>query len=115
MFYTKSLEAIQCKIEESSPSSVLVRIENPSWQYQKLENTKFMLNTFSRFCLVFDLSEVQQMTTAAFAQLVMIKGLLHQVGSDLHVQGLQEQPKALCEILKLTDILAKDFRKHRVI
>jgi ABC-type transporter Mla MlaB component len=47
----------------------------------------------------FDLTQVERMTTAAFALLLVMKRDLMRAGRNLHVQGLQGQPKALCKIL----------------
>jgi anti-anti-sigma regulatory factor len=55
--------------------------------------------------VVVDVSCVQQMTTAAFAQLVAMNSSLRLRGGCMRTEGLQGQPRGLCEILGLVGVL----------
>ncbi len=54
--------------------------------------------------VIIDFSNVRLMTTAAFAELIEIKAALLKQGHDLRSVGLHDQPKALCEVLKLCNL-----------
>ena len=82
-----------------------IRIEESFLDYDRLTSLKPQFDSLASPEIIIDLSHVSRMTTAAFAQLVTIKAALHRAGHDLHITGLQEQPKALCELLKLVGLV----------
>ena len=82
-----------------------IRIEEPFLDYDRLTSLKPQFDSPASPEIIIDLSHVARMTTAAFAQLVTIKAALHRTGHDLHIIGLQEQPQALCELLKLAGLV----------
>jgi len=55
--------------------------------------------------LLFDLSRTSCTTTAALARLVLLRKELLESGGDLRVLGLQGQPLALCQVLRLSKLL----------
>lgn|GEM_PF-5349541 len=79
----------------------MIKIDNPILDYDQLHNVLANLPTPGSTDLILDLSQVELMTTSAFAYLLAAKRKLMQAGGDLHIQGLRSQPKALCEVLKL--------------
>jgi ABC-type transporter Mla MlaB component len=54
-----------------------------------------------------DLAGISRTTTGALARLVVLRRQLLDSGRDLRVLGLQGQPRALCEFLKLTRLLCE--------
>ena len=86
-------------------SAETICIEEPFLDYDRLTSLKPTFYTISSPEIIVDLSHVARMTTAAFAQLVTIKAALHRGGHNLHVTGLQGQPQALCDLLKLAGIV----------
>ena len=79
----------------------MIKIDNPILDYDRLHSVLANLPTTGSTDLILDLSQVELMTTSAFAYLLAAKRKLMQAGGDLHIQGLHSQPKALCEVLKL--------------
>jgi len=63
------------------------------------------MSTLDGKLFIVDLSSVQQVTTAAFAQLIMAARQAKKSGRNMYIRGLQEQPKQLCNILKLNKLL----------
>ena len=78
-----------------------IKIDKPILDYNQLLHLQTNITDAAANNVVFDLSKVEMMTTAAFAQFLTMKRELMQAGGDLHIQGLHDQPEALCEILKL--------------
>jgi len=86
-------------------SAQIISIEESFLDYDRLTALKGQFDSVASPEIIIDLSHVSRMTTAAFAQLVTIKVALHRAGHNLHITGLQEQPKALCELLKLAGLV----------
>jgi hypothetical protein len=105
MFCSPFSKNIQYGEENTNNSTAFIRIKKSVLGYDDLENFKMMVNAVICSRVIVDLSSVKQMTTAAFAQLIVMKSLLRRIGRDLYIEGLRSQPKALCDILKLTNIL----------
>jgi len=79
----------------------IINIGKPILDYHQLLSWKAKIIAADTVDMILDLSGVELMTTAAFAQLLIMKRELMQNGGDLHIQGLHDQPKDLCEILML--------------
>ena len=78
-----------------------IEIDRPILDYNQLVRLRANITDVASNDVVLDLSRVEMMTTAAFAQFLIMKHELMQAGGNLHIQGLHDQPEALCEILKL--------------
>ena len=105
MFGARKARNIACTVQESLSSIVFVRIDKPVWQFEVLGKIKPALGWTQ---MVIDLSGVKRMTTAALAQLLAIKQQLSTTGRKMRIQGLQQQPRELCNLLKLTPMLSED-------
>ena len=105
MFGSRKTRNIACTVHESLSSIVFVRIDKPVWQFEIFAKIKPALNWRQ---LIVDLSGVKRMTTAALAQLLAIKQQLNRTGREMRIQGLQQQPRELCNLLKLTPMLSDD-------
>ena len=79
----------------------IINIGKPILDYHQLLCWKAKIIAADTADVILGLSGVEMMTTAAFAQLLIMKRELMQAGGDLHIQGLHDQPKDLCEILML--------------
>ena len=79
----------------------IIKIGKPILDYNQLLCWKAKIIAAVTADVILDLSGVEMMTTAAFAQLLIMKRELMQAGGDLHIQGLHDQPKELCKILML--------------
>ena len=82
----------------------VINIENKVFDYCQLKQWQTMIRKGAFVDVCFDLTQVESMTTAAFAFLLIMKRELMRAGGDLHVKGLQGQPKALCRLLKLCGV-----------
>jgi len=82
-------------------NETVIKIDKPILDYNQLLRLQPNIAGAASNDVILDLSKVEMMTTAAFAQLLIMKRELMQAGGDLHIQGLHDQPEALCEILKL--------------
>ena len=82
----------------------VIRIENQVLDYSQLKQWQSVIIKGDFVDVCFDLTQVKRMTTAAFALLLIMKSELMRAGGNLHVRGLQGQPKALCRILKLCGV-----------
>lgn len=80
---------------------VVIKIEKAILDYAGLMEAKGKIDAAQCSNVTLDLSRVEMMTTAAFAQLLIIKRALMRAGGDLRIRGLRDQPRALCEVLKL--------------
>ena len=78
-----------------------IKIDKPILDYNQLLDLQAKINVAASVDVILDLSKVEMMTTAAFAYLIIMKRDLMQARGNLHIQGLHDQPEALCEILKL--------------
>ena len=105
MFRQNTSETIGCVIDESSFSTVVIHLEKSRWESQRLGNLLPKVTTTTQPRVVMDLSRVERMTTAAIAQLLLLKGTLLQAGRQMYLRGVQSQPRELCSLLKLTGIL----------
>ena len=62
------------------------------------------------------------MSSASLALLILLKRQLHQKGFQVSIQGLHGQPKSLCEVLRLNNLLlgemqswhTKEIRKNKL-
>lgn len=79
----------------------IIKIGKTILDYKQLLFWKAKIDAAVTADVILDLSGVEMMTTAAFAQFIMMKRELMQAGGDLHIQGLHDQPKELCKILML--------------
>lgn len=82
-----------------------IRIDELFLDYDRLASLKPKFYLIKSPEIIVDLSHVSRMTTAAFAQLVTIKSALRKGGRNLHITGLQKQPQALCDLLKLAGLV----------
>ena len=105
MLSSLSCTNIRCDDISNSCPSPTIRISNHCQGYDELANLSRIVDVFTHNCVVIDLTEVQQMTIIAFARLVAIKRRLRTTGRQMLVQGLQQQPRALCDLLKLSSVL----------
>lgn len=105
MFGWHCHKTIQYRTVEPSRSTIVIRVTRPIWDCSRPITLEDEITGSCSTHIVIDLSGVRRATTAAFAQLIKLKSLLRRNGRDMHVQGLRGQPMALCEILKLTDLL----------
>ena len=102
MFSSRQARNITCTVQGSRSPIVFVRIEKPVWRFEVLGKIKPVIG-WTR--LVVDLSCVKRMTTAALAQLLVVKHELSRTGQKMCILGIQDQPRTLCGMLKLTNIL----------
>jgi len=82
-------------------NKTVVKIDKTILDYNQLLDLQAKINVIASVDVILDLSKVEMMTTAAFAYLLTMKRELMQAGGNLYIQGLHDQPQALCEILKL--------------
>jgi len=115
MFFHAHNEDIPFQVEQFRDSHLLIRLYKPIWGYDKLADFRKVVPKSARFSIIVDLSRVQQMSTAAFSQLLVMKSICDEQGRPMRIQGLQKQPQALCEILKLTDVLLNERRETEKI
>ena len=105
MFWSKQSDTISWRLDRVSSSTIVIQLDNPIWKYAKLPNIDHSLIDYIESQVIIDLSNVRQMTTAAFVILLMMKNQLQEKGSTVCIRGLHGQPKSLCEVLKLNDLL----------
>ena len=98
-------EGLECCVEQANSSAVIIRMSNACQGYDNLENLKPMIDMVAQARVIVDLTEVQQMTTVAFARLITAKRQLQKMGRQMQVRGLRQQPRTLCELLKLSPVL----------
>lgn len=98
-------EGPECCVEQANSSAVIIRMSNACQGYDNLENLKPMIDMVAQARVIVDLTEVQQMTTVAFARLITAKRQLQEMGRQMLVRGLRKQPRTLCELLKLSPVL----------
>ena len=113
-----NVKSNQCLENNSNrTSTVTITVNRTIWGYERLEEFCHDFNVKNMICLNIDLSKVKYMSTAAFAYLVKIKKNLRQYGIQLSIQGLQEQPRDLCALLKLSKVLMSNnidlYENHR--
>lgn len=107
MFLPDRLTRLQCTVEAPASDLRLVRVTEPVWTHQaQLPVAELSRTGVSR--LHVDLSAVQKMSTAALAELLILKHRLSQQGCDVMFQGFQQQPRDLCRVLKLSALLADE-------
>lgn len=120
MFRVSPKETIDFQMENINPLVVRVRLMNSEWQYARLPNLAQSLKRLHYSQVVLDLTGVQQMSSASLALLIMLKQRLQRKGLQVRIQGLHGQPKSLCEILRLNNLLlgelnpwqTKELRKN---
>lgn len=113
MFCSTLSENLQYSIDNSNSSTWTISIKETVWQYNRLNSSELPLSAIKQMDVIIDLSGVQRMSTAAFAQLVKIKSLLQQKGRRMVICGLQKQPQTLCELLKLSRLLCGESGHNR--
>ena len=116
MFRISPKETIEFQMENISPLTIRVRLMNPEWQYARLPNIEQSLKGSLYSQVILDLTSVQHMTSASLALLIMLKSKLQREGLGVCIQGLQGQPKSLCEVLRLNHLLlgnSQDKQKKR--
>ena len=101
MFGLNTTKPIKHTIEYSGDSTVVIHLAEPIWRYERLDQIESLDPTPGHGLVIVDLSSVQEMTTAGFAQLLSMKRKLAQKGWRMIVQGLQKQPSIMCTLLKL--------------
>ena len=105
MVFHASHDRIPFQMEKFKNSYLLIRLDQPIWEHDKLVDFRKVVPKNATGPIVVDLSRIQQISTAAFSQLLAMKCLCKKRGLSMRIQGLQKQPQALCEILKLTEVL----------
>jgi ABC-type transporter Mla MlaB component len=71
----------------------------------EIERYKTSLQAIPSPKIILDLSNVQEVTTKGLASLLKLKYNQKRSGKELYIQGLQGQPKTLCQLLKLCGLL----------
>jgi anti-anti-sigma regulatory factor len=94
-------------------SSTVIHLKDHVWNYAKLPNLKSIVDGTPNSRVILDLACVHQMTSAAFAMLLLMKRRLQQRGLEVCIHGLHGQPKLLCSILKLNDLLFNEKEQLR--
>ena len=105
MFRRLPPKTVQCHMKKISEKTAFIQLDDPIWKFAKLPNFIRFIISKHRSRVIVDLSPVQEMTTATFAMLLLMKHQLEQKGASVCIQGLHGQPKLLCNILKLNDLL----------
>jgi len=85
-------------------NKTVIKIDKPILDYDQLLRLQPNITGAASDDVILDLAKVKMITTAAFARLLIMKLELMQSGGNLGIQGLHDQPKALCEILKLCGV-----------
>ena len=98
-------KGLQCGIEEINSSTAVLRIRETLEGSDHLEHLNKILSTVDHSRVILDLAEVREMKSIGFARLIATKRRLHRIGRQLLVRGLQQQPHALCNLLKLAPLL----------
>jgi anti-anti-sigma regulatory factor len=105
MFRVAPTPIMDYHMENISPLTVRIRLTNPEWQYARLPNLTQRLSGSLYSQVILDLASVQHMTSASLALLITLKSKLQREGLRVCIQGLQSQPKSLCEVLRLNHLL----------
>jgi anti-anti-sigma regulatory factor len=58
--------------------------------------------------IVIDLARIEEATTSAFAQLVLLRRMLRRTGRDLCLTGLHDRAKGLFEVNRLEGVLPRE-------
>jgi len=114
MFARRGPRKIPYRIENEDPRTVRLRINRRVWKFDRLECPPLINEAGNPVDVVVDVSRVHQMTTAAFAQLVAMNTSLRLHGGSMRTEGLQAQPRGLCEILGLGGFLLDSCDGARV-
>ena len=96
------------RIEEPGDRTTVLRVSLSNWQLEESPENILKSGIANGLLVVFDLSQVQEMTTVCFARLIMAKCEAHKKGKKAIVCGLQKQPQELCELLKLDRLLLEE-------
>jgi len=116
MFRVSPIPMMDYLMETISPLTVRIRLMNPEWQYARLPDLEQRLSGSLYSQVILDLTEVQRMTSASLALLIALKSKLQREGLRVYIQGLQGQPRSLCEVLRLNHLLlghSPDIQKAR--
>ena len=103
MAQSRLTRSLSYQIDKSYPSDIHIKLCDTNWDYEKLEISDHVNSSINNITI--DLSNVKQVTTAALAQLILFKRNLARIGHKMIVRGINTQPRAMCEILKLNNIL----------
>jgi len=97
---------------QPTSSKVILQLEGPSWNFQKLKEFEARRPIVSVSCIVLDLCRVRHMKTVDFAELLHFRNELGRRSQKLIVQGLQQQPRAVCSLLGLEGLLCDGQADH---
>ena len=100
MFRSQATKSIEHTIESSGDSAIVIRLGKAVWRHERLGQVEALDPQPGQGLVIVDLSQVQEMTTAGFAQLLVMKTRLAAKGCRMMVQGLQRQPSLLCRLLR---------------
>ena len=101
-------DCLHKRVKESEDQTTVLRLNLLNWQLEESPENALKSKIASGPPVVFDLSEVQEMTTVYFAQLVIAKCEAQKRGRKVIIRGLQKQPQELCELLKLDRLLLEE-------
>jgi len=108
MVCVEKSQNIQYTVNDCDTDTLLMTLKKENYQFEQLRNLDTAIMNNNCKVLVVDLSEVLEMSTATLAQLVALKRKLEARGIKMYVRGLQLQPRDLCHLLKLDNILIRE-------
>lgn len=83
-----------------------VTCTSPTMDFQEARETADCVGSLSDHALItIDLSAVAQVTTAAFAMLIDLRGRLCRMGRDLRLKGIHDKALVLHRMLRLHNVL----------